>query len=215
MIHLVEELVLLTIQDDGRVSYSAGSPGFRLSLIGACLFELNEAGRIDVDLEKVSVLSTEPTGHAALDLVLKAVAAGAQMNAVDWICALQSDFEGIVRAVLRSIAERGVLEQKESRFLWVMKSRRYPIIDGHEQTEAKLRVVNLLMGDALPTPHDSVLIGFAAAGGLLHGFLSAREIERLQERISTIGSLDLIAASVEQAILNEAEALAAATLFMH
>lgn len=215
MINLVEELVLLTIQDDGRVSYSAGSPGFRVSAIGACLFELNEAGRIDVDLEKVSVLSTEPTSHPALDLVLKTVAAGPVLTAVQWIQGLQSDSDAILKAVLRSIADRGVLEQKESRFLWVLKSRRYPIIDGKEQTEAKLRVVNLLMGDELPSPHDSVLIGFAAAGGLLQGFLSAREVDRLQERIRAIGNLDLIAAAVKQAILEEAEALARATLFIH
>lgn len=215
MINLVEELVLLTIQDDGRVSYSAGSPGFRVSVIGACLFELNEAGRIDVDLEKVNVLSTEPTAHPALDLVLQAVAAGPAMDAVKWIHALRSHSDDILKAVLRSIADRGVLEQKETRFLWVMKSRRYPVIDGKEQTEAKLRVVQLLMGDELPSPHDSVLIGFAAAGGLLQGFLSDREVDRLQERIGAIGNLDLIAAAVKQAILEDAEALARATLFMH
>jgi hypothetical protein len=215
VINLVEELVLLTIQDDGRVSYSAGSPGFRVAIIGACLFELNEAGRIDVDLEKVSVLSTEPTSHPALDLVLKEVAAGPVMNAVKWIQTLEFHCDAILKAVLRSIADRGVLEQKETRFLWVMKSRRYPIIDGKEQTEAKLRVVQLLMGDELPSPHDSVLIGFAAAGGLLQGFLSDREVVHLQDRISAIGNLDLIAAAVKQTILEDAEALARATLFMH
>ncbi|MGA1463731.1 MAG: GPP34 family phosphoprotein, partial [Steroidobacteraceae bacterium] len=89
------------------------------------------------------------------------------------------------------------------RFLWVLKTRRYPLLDGSEKKEAKLRIVSTLLGDDIPTPHDSVLIGLARVGGLLEGFLSASEIDRLSGRINQIGSVDLIAKGVESAIREE------------
>jgi hypothetical protein len=94
----------------------------------------------------------------------------------------------------------------------VLKTRRYPVIDGREQTEAKLRIVNLLLSEDLPSPHDSVLIGLAHAGGLLQGFLSSSEVARLEERLMKIGNLDLIARAVEHAIADEHERIAQALL---
>lgn len=203
MINLVDELVLLTVEDDGSVSYTAGRSGFLMSVIGACLVELNERGRIDADLEAVRVLSTEPTGHPALDLVLKAIDQGPALGIKAWIRRLTPQATDVVRQSLASLAERGVLQAAESRFLWVLKTRRYPLLDGTEKKEAKLRIVSTLLGDDIPTPHDSVLIGLARVGGLLEGFLSASEIDRLSVRINQIGSVDLIAKGVESAIREE------------
>ncbi|MFZ8887037.1 MAG: GOLPH3/VPS74 family protein [Steroidobacteraceae bacterium] len=203
MINLVDELVLLTVEDEGTVSYTAGRSGFLMSVVGACLVELNERGRIDADLEAVRVLSTEATGHPALDLVLKAIDQGPALGIKAWIRRLTPQATDVVRQSLASLADRGVLQASESRFLWVLKTRRYPLLDGSEKKEAKLRIVSTLLGDDIPTPHDSVLIGLARVGGLLEGFLSASEIDRLSGRISQIGSVDLIAKGVESAIREE------------
>jgi hypothetical protein len=203
MINLVDELVLLTVEDEGTVSYTAGRSGFLMSVVGACLVELNERGRIDADLEAVRVLSTEATRHPALDLVLKAIDQGPALGIKAWIRRLTPQATDVVRQSLASLADRGVLQASESRFLWVLKTRRYPLLDGSEKKEAKLRIVSTLLGDDIPTPHDSVLIGLARVGGLLEGFLSASEIDRLSGRISQIGSVDLIAKGVESAIREE------------
>ena len=101
--------------------------------------------------------------------------------------------------LFRSV-ERGVLAQKEARLLWVLKARRYPVKDGHEQREAKLRIMETLLGDDLPTPHDTVLLGLARAGGLLEAFLSPAEISRLEARIEEVGGIDLVVRGVEAAI---------------
>jgi hypothetical protein len=114
----------------------------------------------------------------------------------------------IVRLALGSLAQRGILTQQESRFLWVLKSRRYPLIDGAEQKEAKLRILSTLLGDDLPTPHDTVLLGLARVGGVLEGFLSTAEIARLDDRIEQIGGIDLIAKGVEAALRDEQEQIA-------
>lgn len=208
MVNLIEELVLLTIDDDGSVAFTAGGSGFRMSAIGACLVELNNAGRIDADLDAVHVLSAEPVGHAAIDRVLEMVAAGPEKPISQWVRQLAAMSGEIVRLALGSLAQRGILTQQESRFLWVLKSRRYPLIDGAEQKEAKLRILSTLLGDDLPTPHDTVLLGLARVGGVLEGFLSTAEIARLDDRIEQIGGIDLIAKGVEAALRDEQEQIA-------
>jgi Golgi phosphoprotein 3 len=208
MLDLVEEMVLLAIEDDGAVSHTAGTLDFRWGMVGACLVDLNTHGRIDMDMEKIHILSDESVNSPALDLVLGLLRDGPPRNPVDWIAQLGDHSKDIIRHAIESLIARGILDQQEKRFLWVMKTRRYPVIDGKEQTEAKLRIVSLLLSDDLPTPHDSVLIGLANASGLLEGFLSTAEVARLQDRLEQIGGLDLIASAVRQALARELERVA-------
>ena len=160
---LVEELVLLAIEDDGGIAPAAGQPGFGMALLGACLVELGNAGRIDVDLAAVLVLDTTPTGHAALDGVLKTIATGEAAPVAQWILRLSADAATVVRQTLDGVISRRVLRFEEARYLWVLKERRYPLRDGREQQDAKLRIMETLLGEQLPTPHDSVLLGLARA----------------------------------------------------
>ena len=79
------------------------------------------------------------------------------------------------------------------------------MIDGKEQKEAKLRIISMLLSTELPTPHDTVLIGLAVAGGLLESFLTRAQIAQLADRIGVVGGLDLVVRGVEAAIRDDAE----------
>jgi len=204
VISLVEELVLLAVEDDGKIAYTAGSHDFSMALVGACLVELNLAGRIDADLETITILSREPTGNVAADAVLRQLD-GSHASVRQQVRELQAQSGELMKATLASLISRGVLEKTEARFLWALRSRRYPIVDGREQKEAKLRILSILLSEDLPTPHDTVLIGLAFAGGLLESFLTRRQIAQLSDRIGEIGGLDLIVRGVEAAIRDEAE----------
>jgi len=194
MIGLVEELVLLAIEDDGAIAHTAGSVGFGMSLIGAALVELSNRGRIDADLDSLRVMSREPTDHPVLDRVLQLLVIEETLTVEQWVLRLASETPELVRLALKSLVGRGVLEQTESRL------RRYPVIDGREQKEAKLRILSTLLGEDLPTPHDTVLLGLARAGGLLEAFLTSAEIARLEGRMEQVSGIDLFVRGVESAI---------------
>jgi hypothetical protein len=224
-ISLVEELCLLAIEDDGSVASTAGEPAFGMGVVGACLVELCLRGRLDADVQPAEgdsgprtmliVVSPEPTAEPALDEVLTTVAAGPQQSVVDWTRALFPHAGTLVRLALERLQSRGIIESRESRFLWVLKSRKYPVIEGRELQEAKLRISAVLLGDAIPSPSDSVLIGLASISGLLRGFLSGSELRRLEERILEVGSLDLVARGVERAIEEEVAFRARAMMVPH
>ena len=182
---LVEELVLLAIEDDGAIAPAAGDLGFGMALLGACLVELGNAGRIDVDLSAVLVLDTTPTGHPALDGVLKTIATGDAAPVAQWILRLSADAATVVRQTLDGLISRRVLRFEEARYLWVLKERRYPLRDGREQQDAKLRIMETLLGEQLPTPHDSVLLG---ASGRPHGESGRARSDRARRRGRDSGS---------------------------
>ena len=211
-ISLVEELCLLAIEDDGSVASTAGEPAFGMGVVGACLVELCIRGRLDADLRAredgtpeavLHVISGAPLGEPALDAVLAEVAAGPERSVIEWTRQVFPRAGELVRMALERLQSRGVIEAKEARFLWVLKSRRYPVLEGRELQEAKLRITDVLLGGAIPSPHDSVLIGLASISGLLRGFLSSSELRRLEDRIAEVGSLDLVARGVEEAIEEE------------
>lgn len=214
-ITLSEEIALLAIEDDGRVSYTAGSESFALVLLAACVVDLINLGRADADLQGIRLIKKNPVYLPHLDAVIDAL----QANAGDTLSAqlqnLWPKAGELTRDVLRCLVIRGVLKPKDQQFLWVLSTRRYPMTDGKDQQEAKLRILSTLMSDDIPTPHDTALIGLAQAGGLLQSFMSAAEMARLSDRIDQAGGVDLVVKSAIAAIQDIQQARAQAMMFMH
>ena len=200
---LVEELILLGIEDDGSIAYTASTPGFAMAVIGGCLVQLNTLGFIDADLTSVQVLRQPPTGDKSLDMLLAEIAQGSTASIDQWVIRLYSMGGEVIQDKLDSLVARGILAQQDRRFLWVLKERRYPMQHDGEQREAKRRICDTLMSNDVPTPHDTVLVGLASACGLLEAFLSKGEIARLDGRIREAGGIDLIVRGVESAMLEE------------
>jgi len=206
-------MLLLAINDNGDIEFTAGTSTFRLAFVGACLIELALKDKIEVDPEEVRVISRNVDNDATLNLVMERLCEHSTPQRLGfWLSHLQADFQEITRLTLQSLCDQGILKSEESRFLWVLSSRKYPVVDGTEQKEAKLRILETLLGDSIPSTEDSVLIGLARAGGLLEAFLSTKEIVRLESRLEQVSNLELTAGLVELAIQEEQEAIAQAML---
>ena len=107
--------------------------------------------------------------------------------------------ETLLRA-LDSLVKRGILEVRDEKFLWVFRSRRYPVIDGRAEREAKLRVTGVLLSDDIPHPRDVAMICLVDACGILPEIFSEREIERAAPRIEQLRKMDLIGHEVGGAV---------------
>ena len=213
MLSLHQEMLLLAVNDNGDIEFTAGTSTFRLAFVGACLIELALKDKIEVDPEEVRVISPDTENDATLSLIMERLTAYSTPQRLRfWLSHLQEDFQEITRLTLKTLCDQGILKSEESRFLWVLSSRKYPVVDGTEKKEAKLRIMETLLGDSIPSPEDSVLIGLARVGGLLEAFLSTTEIARLEGRLEQVSNLDLTAGLVELAIQEEQEAIARAML---
>ena len=132
---LVEETILMLLNEES--GYLEQVQGWNLScvLAGAVLADLALEGRIDTDLESLTLLDATETGDELLDPVLAQIAAeSTARNAEYWIekTVLRSD--GVLELVLDRLVEKKILNHHLGGF-WslsgsVSRSGTYPAADG-------------------------------------------------------------------------------------
>ena len=210
-LRFAEEVLLLLLHDDNGKFARVPEWSLRYALGGGVLMDLALENRIDTDLEKLVLIDATPVGDSLLDPLLEEIAAAQESHdARYWVEVAAGRAWEIREEALSRLVARGILEQREDRFLWVLSARRYPVIDGKAERELKLRIMEVLFSDALPDPRDIVIIGLADACGIFKELLAERELDLVAERIGQVRKMDLIGQAVSSAIWDIETAVAAA-----
>lgn len=203
MLSFAEEIYLLALDDvTGKVVIPSKEVVLNSALIGAVLGELSFMGKIDNDAEDIQVLDTTPTAKPVLDFALESLKRF-QTESIpipDVLNALSRDSKKIEAMVLEQLLEKSILKKVEERILWVIPSRRYPIIDDKEVKDVERRLRDLVLGDDLPDPRDTVLVCLAHACDLFRQILSPREFQRAEERVEAIAKMDIVSQNVMRLI---------------
>jgi hypothetical protein len=203
VITFAEEIVLLSLDDEGHSISGIEGFTFDLALGGAVLMDLAMRDRIDTDLKSLVMISKEPTGELVLDWALeKVVGHVGTEDARYWVETLAAEGPSIHATCLETLVKRGILRKENERVYWFFNRRRYPVIGEEEQREVKLRLVDILLGNDIPDPRDVVLVALADATGLLEAIFSAGEMDRLRPRIDQISRLDLIGRTLKDLIFD-------------
>lgn len=201
MLTVVEEFLLLTIKDEGGSFVDMPPEVQDAGFAGAAIMELALRDRIDSDLSSLRLIDKTPTGEKSVDIVLAKIAEpGFDLNADKLISQLVSLGEQVRELALDRLCERKILTKTEGRILWLLKTRRYPVVDGKELREAKLRLLEILLGDQLPSPHDVCLMSLAETCGIISQIVPKSELKRASERLAQLGQMDLIGQNVKKYI---------------
>lgn len=193
-------MLLLLHDENGRFERVPDwSLGYALG--GGILMDLALENRIDTDLDNLILVDDTPLGDSLLDPTLADIAAAEdRRDARFWVERTAGRADEIREEALARLVKSGILEEQEDRFLWVFRSRRYPIVDGRAEREVKLRIMEVLFSDDIPDPRDVVIICLADACALFRQLLSKQELERASKRIEQVTRLDLIGQAMSQAI---------------
>ena len=201
MLRFAEEIMLLLLEDEGTRFLNVPDPSLRYALAGGVLMDLAMEDRIDTDLEKLILVDPTPLGDDLLDPVLADIAAAdATHDARYWVEQAAGGAYRTREAAMERLVARGILERREDRFLWMFRSRRYPLIDGEAELEVKLRIMEVLFADVVPTPRDVVIICLADACGIFTELLSGEDLREVQPRIELVRGMDLIGRAVMAAV---------------
>ena len=200
-LRFAEEIMLLLLHDhEGKF---ARVPGWSLdyALAGGVLMDLALLNRIDTDLTHLILIDEAPTGDALLDTTLADIAKSEdRRDARFWVERTAGYAEDIRERALGRLIERGILERRDDRLLWVFRSRRYPVIDGRAEREVKLRIMGVLFSDDIPEPRDVVIICLADACGIFPKILARPELDAVQPRLELVRRMDHIGRAVSTAI---------------
>ncbi len=204
MLRFPEELMLLMLDDENGKFARVPDRLLRYALAGGVLMDLALEDRIDTDLEKLILVSSEPLQDSLLDPTLADIAQATETHdARFWVeRTARLSAEAIRHKALNRLVDRGILECRDDRFLWVFQARRYPAIDGTAEREVKLRIMEILFSDQVPLPRDVVIVGLVHACDLFRQILSDRELANVSSRIDEVRQLDLIGRAVSQAIVD-------------
>ena len=200
MLRFAEEIVLLMLHDDDGRFAPVPSWSLDRALAGAVLMDLALENRIDTDPENLILIDADPVGDSLLDPTLAEIAAGEQRDARYWVEQTAKQGEQIREEALSRLVDAGILERQEDRFLWVFRSRRYPLVDGKAEREVKLRIMEVLFSDQIPEPRDVVIIALADACGIFGELLPKRELQQAADRIEQVRKLDLIGQAMAETI---------------
>lgn len=204
MLSFAEEIYLLALDDvSGKVVIPSKEVVLSSALIGAALGELSFMGKIDSDEDNLIILNTEPVNNVVLDEVLSSLRAMETESlliseALNNLLPKASKIEDLV---LKSLLEKKILQKVEERILWVIPSKRYPVIDNREIKDVESRLRELITSDEIPDPRDTVLVSLVHACGLFGEILSHKDLQRCEERIETLAKMDLVGQKVLQLIV--------------
>ena len=201
MLRFAEEVMLLLLDDENGTFAHVPSWSLNYALGGGVLMDLALENRIDTDLEQLFLVDATPLDDNLLDPMLAEIAgAGETHDARYWVEHAAGRAAEIRETALERLVSKGILSRQEERFLWVFRSRRYPVVDGKAEREVKLRIMEVLFSDIIPDPRDIVIIALADACGIFKWLLSKRELKNVQARISEVRRMELIGRAVAEAI---------------
>ena len=206
-----EEIVLLALDDKSGAQLQLPVTALGYGLAGAVLADLAVAGKIDTDPERVTVLDPSPTGDPLLDPWLALISAETTARSVAyWLSVLSDRRKEIEQPALDRLMARGILRREDKKILWVIGLRRYPTVDGHERTEVRTRVGQLILGEDLPDPRDAILISLLRGCRLTDHIFERPEFAAREPRLATLAKMDLVGREVATATTEAIIALSAA-----
>lgn len=202
-----EEILLLALDDKTGKLLPLPERALDLALSGGLLMELAFANRVDTDQKNFMVVSREPTGDVILDQVL-ALLEEDQLTITRALSQVAAKSDQWRRHLFADLVRKGVLAQEEHRFLWVLKERRYPVIDNREEEEVKSRIRTVVMDpEAIPDPRDVALICLMKACDLSSAVFTEEELEEVSPRIDQLSRMDFIGQALARAINQIQEAI--------
>jgi Golgi phosphoprotein 3 len=206
-----EEIVLLALDDQTGAPLPLPVTALAYGLAGAVLADLAVAGKIDTDEKKLVVLDPTPTGDLLIDPWLAVIAEEKKPRPVaHWLSVLADRQQEIEQPALDRLIARGVLRRQDKKILWVIGLRRYPTVDGHERTEVRTRLGELILGDDIPDPRDAILISLLSGCRLTDKIFSGPEFVAREKRLETLAKMDLVGREVASATTEAIDALTGA-----
>ena len=201
---LTEELILMLLNEES--GYFHQLPGWHLNcaVVGAVLAELSLLSRIDTDMESLFLVNPTETGNAALDPILKEIAAeSVQRKAQYWIERLAPHAESIIDTVLDRLVDLNVLEYHDGEF-WTLAPTVWRGELGGKSEEGtagqfiRTRISRVIFTDEIPDPRDVIIICLVNTCDVFR-FIFHLDDEA-EERIEFICKMDLIGRSLAAAV---------------
>jgi len=203
----LETIVLLALDDKGQFGNSENR--IRFGLAGAVLFELERAGKIQIQGNQVGVVSTEKTGNKALDAALEALGKPRKKLTIRKAIRRIVSGSGIrMKSLLKKLIRKNILKREKKSFLRVFYINKYPLVNREIKDRILDDLYRKLMGEDELTDHDLLLLSIMQTCRMTDKNYPIREhFLKVRSRIREITGGMVTAAKRQEMILNIRDAV--------
>lgn len=194
---IAEELLLIALDDSkGKIIFSA-STALPYGLTGAILLELSNLNKISLDDTHVKIIDASPVNIPVLDNCLSAIEEKSKPNKISyWITKLTSKKYDIHNLLLQGLIEKGVLEKLDHKILYLIPSKRYPMIDGHHENNIRERIKNIVLNNGPCDSHFTSLISLIHACELVNEIFEKPDRKFAKQQVKKIAKNESVGDSV-------------------
>lgn len=153
----LETIVILALNDKGWFGNS--EQRIKFGLAGAVLFELEQAGDIEIIDDMVRVTGTREIGDKVMDTALEILQKSKKS------LTLKKSIQRIVyksglkwKLLLKNLVKKNILKKEESRFLWIIYQDRYPLADAEIKKQVLGELYSKITGDQELSGKDLMLL---------------------------------------------------------
>ncbi|MGH3501729.1 MAG: GOLPH3/VPS74 family protein [Nocardioidaceae bacterium] len=154
---------------------------------------------MEVSVERLTVVSEEPTGNPLADAALHRVAADAAAHRPsEWLAHLHI---GLRDQVLSRLVQQGVLRREEHRLLGLFaRPAAYPAVNPQPEVDVRERVAAIVDRGQPADPRTAALVALAVACDMDSRLSSSAGQDQLSARMEEVASGDPVGPVVRTAI---------------
>lgn len=201
MLHLYQEITLLSLKDDKG---TANINFLAQALAGALASELILKERISISNDKkrlVDLLDDSPTGDALLDECIDKLRNGKRRARLQTWVTRFATIKRLHHKAAESLCELGILKLESNKVLFIFNRTVYPELDPMPERQILQRLERAIFNTpAKLSTEDTLLISLAKASGLLEQHFDKKRLKAQRDHIKKITEGHLAAQATRQAI---------------
>ncbi|AGA68106.1 Golgi phosphoprotein 3 (GPP34) [Desulfitobacterium dichloroeliminans LMG P-21439] len=200
MLSLMEEVLLLSLNEDkGNFSFTA-STVMNYCLAGAILMELELHKRIAADKKILSVLDSRSLNNSRLNSALSLLHSGKRQRSPEhWVGKLSGSLKGLRKGLLEEMVDKALVREEEKQFFFFTTTR-YPVRDPRTKKDIVERIHRALIRGEKPSQRTARLIGLLYASGLLLYLFDKEDRKEAKRRAKEMSKEDILANAVKKSI---------------
>ena len=187
-LNLLEKYLLIAL-DDEKGKFVNDSIHLHYGFAGAILLELAVRNKIEVHGEKILLKDKSTEKEIALNKAILYLTEEGQMKTRDLVNKLSKKASEFKNDTLQKLINKGVLEKREDKFLWIFSNDKYPTSNQFPENKVRQRLNDVVFNNKKPEPDDVMLLCLINVAGLTkEAFRDHKNYKEIKKKIESLTS---------------------------
>jgi Golgi phosphoprotein 3 len=164
-LNLLEKYLLIALDDD-KGKFVNDSIHLHYGFAGAILLELAIRDKIEISGERIRLKEKSTEKEVALNKAIELLNEEGGMSSRDCINKLSKKASEFKEDTLQRLINKGVLEKKEGKILWIIPNHKYPTQNILPESKLRERLNEVVLHDKKATAEDIMLLSLINVSNL-------------------------------------------------